>query len=98
MKPDVSNVDEKLVAISRGLWINRCLLIFVAICVGMPLFAPGLAVWIAERSDRVWAALSPLAGGAAGILASLLVVFYCAAYVVSKISPPAPAPSDKAPY
>jgi hypothetical protein len=96
MKPDPSSVDAKLAAISRGILINRCLLIFAAVCAGLPLFAPRLAVRIAEVSERIWTVCAPHGEEGLGILASLLVLFFCAAYVVSRIkSPPPPNPSQK---
>jgi uncharacterized membrane protein len=97
MKPDSSSVDQQLAAISRGIFINRCLLIFIAICAGIPLFAPKLAARIAELSDGFWAACAPYASGVLGILLALVAVIVCAAYVVSKVAPAAPVKSERRP-
>jgi Ca2+/Na+ antiporter len=88
MKPDPSPVEDQLAAIARELRVTRCLLIFVALCAGLPLFAPRLAAWIAAQCDMVWTRLSPHIVPAAGVVVSLLAVFFCAAYVVGRIKSP----------
>ena len=89
--PHTKDVEEKLAAISWELFLTRCLLIFVAICAGLPLFAPQLATRIAAFSVTVWRACSPHWISALAIVISLLAVIFCAAYLVgrTKAAPPA---------
>ena len=98
MKHESYSVDQQLAAISRGIFINRCLLIFIAVCAGILLFVPRLAAAIARASDSLLETCAPYVNGALGILVSLLAVILCAAYVVSKLAPPAPPASDREPY
>ena len=97
MKHETYSVDQQLAAISRGIFINRSLLIFIAVCAGIHLFVPRLASAIGNVGDRLVASIAPHVDGALGILVSLLAVILCAAYVVSKLTPPAPPASGREP-
>lgn len=86
------NDDElarKLAEISRALFINRCLMIFIAVCLGILLFLPRLAGFIAKAIDDA------LNTHLAGVLISFVMVagilFAVTIYIVSRI---APKPSD----
>lgn len=98
MKAEPSSVDEKLTAISRGLFINRCLLIFLATGVGILLFAPSLAADLAAACESTGKAVFSASNGLVGIGIALVAVVFCAAYIVSKIAPSAPAPADREKY
>ena len=97
-KPDSSSVDEKLAALSRGIFINRCLLIFTSVCTGIFLFAPRVAAGIAARCESLWQACSSVSEGVIGIIVSLIALFVCAGYIVSKMAPASPPQSGGEPY
>lgn len=84
------DLDRKLAEISRSLFINRCLLVFIAVSTGIILFLPRFAVWIAETTDAIIQRISTWVSPFLPVIIGLGVVFAVGAYVVARIAPKAP--------
>jgi len=84
------DLNRKLAEISRGLFINRCLLVFIAVCAGVMLFLPRLALAIAEMVDAMTQSVSPWVTPILPIVIGLGTVFAVGAYIVARIAPKAP--------
>lgn len=84
------DVNRKLDEISRGLRINRYLLVFTAVCTGIILFLPRFAVWIAETTDAIIQRISTWGSLFLPVIIGLGTVIAVAAYIVARIAPPAP--------
>lgn len=92
------DLDQHLAKISRGLFINRCILIFIAMCVGIILFLPSLAASIAEISNRLVEMGGPHLTSVLGAILGISAVIGVAAFVVSQVYPSAPKPKEPAEY
>jgi hypothetical protein len=83
------NLDQRLIKISRDLFINRCILIFIALCVGIMLFLPGLAASIAETSARLLPTGNSYFITAISIILGIGIVVGVAAFIAYRL-PSAP--------
>jgi len=92
------DLDQRLAKISRDLFINRCLLIFVAVCMGIILFLPSLATSIAETSNRLVQMGGPHLPSVLGAILGIGAVIGVTAFVVSQVYPSAPKPKEPAEY
>lgn len=79
--------DRKLAEISRSLFINRCLLVFIAVCAGVLLFLPQLALAIAEMINAMTQRVSPWVSALLPVIIVLGTVVGVGAYVVARIAP-----------
>jgi len=88
---DISDSDATLLRkVARqtliSTWVSCCCL---AVLVLVLLF-PRQAAWISECSVEFQEWISPLMGGVLGAILAIGIIVPAAAYVLSRISPPAP--------
>ncbi|PTX92849.1 hypothetical protein DB345_14455 [Spartobacteria bacterium LR76] len=88
------DLTRKLEEISRELFINRCLLVFIAVCAGIILFLPRVALAIAETGDSIIQGISPWASSLFSVIIGLGIVFAVGAYIVARIAPKAPGSEE----
>lgn len=86
------DLDQRLAKISRDIFINRCLLIFIAVCVGIILFLPSLATSIAETSARLLPTSSSYFIPVVGVLLGIGAVVGVVAFIAYQLPPAPPEP------
>jgi len=98
MNDDLPSIEKQIAVLSRGIFINRCLLVFIAVCVAILLFLPRLARGITDYSNHLLDRLIPYLADVLGAMIAIVAVALVAAYIVARRSPESPKSRESSKY